>query len=175
MQPPAMAVLNVAYPFAPVGPDPVGGAEQVVAALDARLVRDGHASVVLAACGSRALGQLVTIPPHAGWIDDAARTRTRGVYRDEIARICRDHPIELIHVHGHDCVPDLDVPVVATLHLPRPFYASEVLASPCAARICVSQTQRRTFSPDVAIEDVIENGVAVERYRPSARKERFVL
>ena len=34
----SMTVLNVAYPLAPVGPDAVGGAEQVLSALDAALV-----------------------------------------------------------------------------------------------------------------------------------------
>ncbi|TIU34927.1 MAG: glycosyltransferase family 4 protein, partial [Mesorhizobium sp.] len=33
-----LTVLNVAYPLAPVGPDAVGGAEQVLSALDRALV-----------------------------------------------------------------------------------------------------------------------------------------
>src|SRR3954465_10552397 len=39
-----LCVLNVAYPLAPVGPDAVGGAEQVLAMIDAALVRAGHES-----------------------------------------------------------------------------------------------------------------------------------
>src|ERR1700760_3969171 len=44
----AMLVLEVAYPFAPVGPDAVGGAEQILTALDAGLIRAGNRSVVIA-------------------------------------------------------------------------------------------------------------------------------
>lgn len=40
-----LRVLNVGYPFAPVGPDAVGGAEQVLADLDAALVAAGHRSI----------------------------------------------------------------------------------------------------------------------------------
>lgn len=35
----ALTILSVAYPLSPVGPDAVGGAEQVLAYLDAALVR----------------------------------------------------------------------------------------------------------------------------------------
>ncbi|MBL9025844.1 MAG: hypothetical protein JNL21_26855 [Myxococcales bacterium] len=51
-----LTVLNVAFPFAPVGPDSVGGAEQIVSALDAALLRAGHRSIDLACDGSTAAG-----------------------------------------------------------------------------------------------------------------------
>ena len=47
-----LTVLNVAYPLAPVGPGAVGGAEQIVAALDQALTRVGHRSLVVACQGS---------------------------------------------------------------------------------------------------------------------------
>ena len=54
-----LRILNVAYPLAPIGPDAVGGAEQVLTMLDAALVRAGHESLVLACDGSRASGELI--------------------------------------------------------------------------------------------------------------------
>jgi hypothetical protein len=51
-----LRVLSVAFPFAPVGQDAVGGAEQVLAQLDAALVRAGHGSVVVACAGSSPAG-----------------------------------------------------------------------------------------------------------------------
>ena len=54
-----LSVLNVAYPLAPVGPDAIGGAEQVLARLDAALVRAGHESIVLACEGSVTQGELI--------------------------------------------------------------------------------------------------------------------
>ena len=49
----SFTILSVAYPFAPVGPDTVGGAEQVLAQLDAALVAAGHRSIVVAAASAR--------------------------------------------------------------------------------------------------------------------------
>ena len=48
----SLTVLNVAYPLAPVGPDAVGGAEQVLSHLDAALTRVGHRSIVVACEGA---------------------------------------------------------------------------------------------------------------------------
>jgi hypothetical protein len=47
-------VLSVAYPFAPVRADSVGGAEQILAAIDRGLTRAGYRSLVLACEGSQA-------------------------------------------------------------------------------------------------------------------------
>ena len=46
-----LTILNVAFPFARVSPDPVGGAEQVLAQLDRALVAAGHRSIVVASAG----------------------------------------------------------------------------------------------------------------------------
>ena len=47
-----LAILSVAFPFAPVGPDAVGGAEQVLSSLERALVGAGHRSIVVACAGS---------------------------------------------------------------------------------------------------------------------------
>ena len=47
-----LTVVSVAYPLAPVGPDAVGGSEQILTALDRALVAAGHRSIVL---GNRGL------------------------------------------------------------------------------------------------------------------------
>ena len=60
-----LTILNVAYPFAPVGPDTAGGAEQILGHLDAALARAGHRSLVVACEGSRVAGELVA-PRAAG-------------------------------------------------------------------------------------------------------------
>ena len=53
-----LTVLSVSYPLAPVGPDAVGGSEQVLSALDHALVAQGHRSVVVACEGSQVAGRL---------------------------------------------------------------------------------------------------------------------
>jgi CelD/BcsL family acetyltransferase involved in cellulose biosynthesis/glycosyltransferase involved in cell wall biosynthesis len=172
-----LTVLGVAYPFAAVGPDSVGGAEQVLASIDARLIRDGHDSIVLATAGSRATGHVVTIPPHAGWIDGDARARAGAAYLRELARICDERQIDVVHFHGGDFaeyLPEFELPFVTTLHLPRAFYAPAALVTARVRRIYVSHAQQRTFGAEVESAGVIENGVAVERYQP-ATKADFVL
>ena len=56
-----LTVLSVAYPLTPVGPDSVGGAEQVLTYLDAALVDTGQHSIVVANEGSRTHGTLFPI------------------------------------------------------------------------------------------------------------------
>ena len=57
-----LTILSVAYPLAPTGPDAVGGAEQILTAIDAALVAEGHRSLVIACRGSRAFGELIEVP-----------------------------------------------------------------------------------------------------------------
>src|SRR5437764_10808824 len=47
-----LTVLSVGYALAPVGPAAVGGAEQILSALDQALVAAGHRSLVVAPEGS---------------------------------------------------------------------------------------------------------------------------
>ena len=54
----APVILSVAYPFAPVGPAAVGGAEVVLSHLEAALPSLGFRSVVVAHAASRPVGRL---------------------------------------------------------------------------------------------------------------------
>lgn len=174
-----LTVLSVAFPFAPVHPDPVGGAEHVLGCIDARLARDGHRSIVLAAAGSRTAGEAVEIPaPAKPQIDREAWISAHETYRRELARLLRENAIDVVHFHGVDFidyVPESDVAIVATMHVPRAWYKPHALTSPRIKRVCVSRAQRATFLPDVDIADVIENGVPLERYAPTEKKGDFAL
>jgi len=150
--PPAagMHVLSVAFPFAPASVDAVGGAEQVLAALDLALVRAGHRSTVIACAGSRVAGALVEVPLWPEPIDDAVRAATHAAVRQAIAQTARDHRVDLIHLHGIDFaayLPPPGLPVLATLHLPPSWYAAAAL-SPARANTWlhgVSTSQHRTL------------------------------
>src|SRR5438067_7336215 len=85
--PPVLTVLQVAYPFAPVGPDAIGGAEQVLSLLDEALVAAGHRSIVIACAGSRARGTLIELPSPPSPIDDAARAAAQVRVRAAIAEV----------------------------------------------------------------------------------------
>ena len=72
-----LTILSVAYPFAPVGPDAVGGAEQVQAQVERATVKAGHRSIVIAMEGSQVAGELIAIPRQQGALDESARLAGR--------------------------------------------------------------------------------------------------
>ena len=47
-----LTVLSAGYSLVPIGPDAVGGSEQILAALDRALVAHGHRSIVAGCAGS---------------------------------------------------------------------------------------------------------------------------
>ncbi len=141
-----MHVLSVAYPFAPVGPDAVGGAEQVLTAIDDTLVRAGHRSSVIACAGSRVAGKLIALPVAGGPIDEAAHAAVRAAVAAAVAQ----GRVDLVHLHGidfADYLPPPGPPVLATLHLPPAWYSPAALspARPGTWLHGVSDTQHRAL------------------------------
>jgi len=175
-----LTVLLVAYPLAPVGRDTVGGAEQILAALDDALARAGHRSIVVACAGSRVAGRLVATPAPAGPLDEAARAAARARHRAALEEtIARDAP-DLVHMHGldfHECLPPPGVPVLATLHLPPAWYPPEALRPdrPRTYLNCVSAAQHRCCPAGPALLPPIENGVPVHRFDARVRRRGFAL
>ncbi len=120
-----LTVLSVAYPLAPVGPDAVGGAEQVLSALDRALMAAGHRSIVVAREDSVVAGELRPVPRAAGPLDAAAQGAARAATAAAIAAALRDAPADAVHLHGvdfHHYLPPPGPPVLVTLHLPPSFY-----------------------------------------------------
>lgn len=170
-----LSVLSVAYPFAPVSPDPVGGAEQVLSRLDGALIERGHCSTVLAMEGSRARGRLLGIPAPAGLIDEAARARAHGAVREAIAHCLRHEAVDLVHMHGVDFasyLPEAGVPVLVTLHMPLELYPARVLQAgrPGLWLLPVSRTQANAAFPQASLLPPIENGVALPPRASPARR-----
>src|SRR5215471_14021472 len=97
-----LSVLSIAYPFAPVSPDAVGGAEQVLSQLDAALVRAGHNSVVVACEGSSIRGKLVAMRRPEGLLNEATQRQVYHEYKLVIRQLLSRLPIDLIHMHGID-------------------------------------------------------------------------
>jgi glycosyltransferase involved in cell wall biosynthesis len=175
-----LTVLSVAYPLAPVGPDAVGGAEQVLSCLDRALVEAGHRSLVIACAGSSTHGQLVEVPRETGPLDDAARARAWARHRAAVAGVLERWPVDLVHLHGidfHAYLPPPGVPALATLHLPPDWYPSEALVPqrPDTWLHCVSQAQAKvcTLSPNLL--PPITNGVPVAELTARHAKRNFAL
>jgi glycosyltransferase involved in cell wall biosynthesis len=177
----SLTVLSVAYPFAPVSPDTPGGAEQVLAQLDAALVRAGHRSLVVASAGSRIAGALVATDAPAAPFDDAQRQQTWDAHRRSIAQVLASERVDLVHMHGVDfpryLPPPGEVPILVTLHLPPSWYPPEVFAHGRAdLRLqCVSRTQQRACPPSARMLAPITNGVPVQALQAHVRKRNFAL
>jgi glycosyltransferase involved in cell wall biosynthesis len=163
-----LTILNVAYPLAPVGPDAVGGAEQILTCLDEALVRAGHTSVVVAAEGSTTRGVLLPVATVKGHLDERTQAAAHAATRHAIEHALRNYPVDLIHVHGLDFdryLPPPGPPLLATLHLPVHMCAPSVfgLARPDTYLHGVSCTQHASLPPTrVPVLDPIPNGVPVE-------------
>jgi glycosyltransferase involved in cell wall biosynthesis len=176
-----LTVLNVAYPLAPVGPDAVGGVEQVVTRLDAALVRAGHRSLVVACEGSVIEGTLLAVPGHRGALTAGVRRAAHERHRTAIASALARWPVDLVHLHGvdfHAYLPPPGVPALATLHLPPGWYPPWVfrLERPRTWLHCVSRAQRRSCPPDARLLlDEIDNGVPVEALSARCAKRGFAM
>jgi glycosyltransferase involved in cell wall biosynthesis len=175
-----LTVLNVAYPLAAVSEATAGGAEQVLLTLDCGLVQHGHHSLVLAAAGSRCHGLLIPVEIPSGNLDQHAKQEARRQFRVALNHALDRHSVDIIHMHGidfHEYLPNCDLPIVVSLHLPLSWYEPRALARvpENVSLVCVSHSQARTAPSGVEISRVIPNGVDLERFHPAGRKGNYVL
>jgi glycosyltransferase involved in cell wall biosynthesis len=175
-----LTILSVAYPFANVGPDAVGGAEQVLAQVERAAVDAGHRSIVIAMEGSQVAGELLPIPRHEGVLDQATRAEAHAAVRHAIARALRSEDIDVLHFHGMDFaeyLPELGPPALITLHLPPDWYPFRIWRSsrPRTYFHCVSESQQERCPERAHLWPVIPNGVEVKSFHPRDRKCGFAL
>jgi glycosyltransferase involved in cell wall biosynthesis len=175
-----LTVLNVAYVFAPVGPDTAGGAEQVLSALDRALVATGHQSLVIACAGSKTEGRLLATGPLPVKFTEDSRHRGQAMHRRRIEEALRAWPVDVVHCHGCDFaeyLPPPGVPTLVTLHLPVDHHPPEALSACRPGRYfnCVSASQRRSFPETDAMLPEIPNGVPVARLRARHARRGFAL
>ncbi|MFP5238060.1 MAG: glycosyltransferase [Acidobacteriota bacterium] len=176
----SLRVLNVAFPFAPVGPSGVGGAERIVAELDGALVDAGYGSMVLACEGSEVRGELIPVrAPRYPTLDDATQNEIRRRMQAALDAALASREIDLIHMHGVDfhryrVAPG--IPVLVTLHLPIAWYPREAWSFRKPVRFCcVSQSQRKSCPPELGDIAVIENGVPLFPLDGTRTRENFAL
>lgn len=172
-------VLSVAYPFAPVGPRCVGGAEQIATQLDRAMVESGHQSLVIASEGSLAAGELFTVPRFHSATDLPSTSMWRARYGQPILdQLIATRAIDLIHVHDiafHEYRWPAHIPVLVTLHLPPSWYPVQAwkIKQPNIQLQYVSESQRRSGPAALGGAPVIANGV--DLCAPSREKENFAL
>ena len=160
-------VVQVAYPLAPTGADAVGGAEQVLSAIDTALVRAGHRSTVIACAGSQAADRLVSHDVPAGDITDDVRSEVHATVQANIIRVVQTDAVDVVHLHGidfHAYLPPAGPPCLVTLHLPTAWYPAVALhpRRPDTWLHCVSDAQHRDCPPSPALLPPVPNGVPVD-------------
>lgn len=175
-----LTVLSVAYPFAPVTEDAVGGAEQVLWALDRAIVRAGHRSLVIAQEGSRVAGTLVPVPAAEGRITHDAQWGSGEDMRGAIRYVLDRWPVDVVHLHGADFagyLPPPGVPVLATLHLPPAWYPPGIFRLERADTWLnpVSRAQAAACPDSPRVLDPIPNGVAVGALRTLVRRRGWAV
>lgn len=163
-EPAAAVILFVAFPYAPIGPQAVGGAEVICSQLEATAASFGFPSVVVANASSSPRGQLYPTSVPAGPITDEVRAEVEKRQQAQIDRALSENPIGLVHMHGLDfasyTVPE-DTPVMVSVHLPPSWYPDTIWDMPPNYHfICVSETQRAACPAHVRDRVlVIPNGV----------------
>ncbi len=164
-----MTILLAAYPFAGIGEEAVGGAEQILTILKGGLTRAGYRALVVAA-DNTPLGLLDERALEAGW-----RRHSKAI-RDKLSRF----RVDLLHMHGvdfHRYMPACDIPLLTTLHLPSEFYPDNVLNLPRreVSFNCVSRSQCQAFEARGLAPAMIPNGIELRRFGFSGRKRDFAL
>jgi len=169
-----LRILYVAYPLLPVSHESCGGAEQVLCSLERLMHRRGHATTVAAPAGSRVSGDLLVTAWPTNEPDQLERCEReqRAAIIEAIRRCEREgKPFDLVHDHSGafwQFAAQFDLPVLATLHLPRDSYRDELFSGVAANLFfnCVSQPQSQQFKELPNFTGVIENGVDLGQFRP---------
>ncbi len=170
-----LTILSVAYPLAPVGPDAVGGAEQVLAQVERAAVEAGHRSIVIAVEGSQVAGKLIPIGCQPDPYDLVA---VHEDVRQAIDGVLATEEVDVMHFHGIDCdeyFPANGPPAIVTLHLPPEWYPKSIWTHPNTHLHCVSESQQRTCPETAELWPPIPNGVDLGSFRPRWRKCGFAL
>jgi glycosyltransferase involved in cell wall biosynthesis len=166
-------ILYIAYPLLPVSEHSAGGAEQMLWTLEREMAQRGIRTTVAASAGSSISGELF-VTGEACFLPDEFERRNRE-HQDRIVAFIRScerqgRTLDLVHDESGSFwtrAGEIDVPVLATLHLPRDFYPAEYfddLAENVSFN-CVSESQARTFAD--LNPAVVSNGILLENFEPN--------
>ncbi|HWF03357.1 MAG TPA: glycosyltransferase family 4 protein, partial [Candidatus Angelobacter sp.] len=165
-------VLYVAYPLLTVSCELAGGAEQVLWTLEREVTGRGVLTTVAASAGSQVSGELFATGEPCSQPDDYERRRVE--HEDQAVELIRQRAREggafdLVHDMSGSFwrrAAEMDVPVLATLHLPRSFYPPQNFENiPANVSFnCVSESQARSFSDLKNMIGVAPNGIALKKF-----------
>jgi glycosyltransferase involved in cell wall biosynthesis len=176
-------ILYVAYPLLPVSDESCGGAEQMLSALEAEIADRGNFTTIAACNGSRARGVVFATGRET---TEADQFESRNQEHEErVLNLLRETrgsqpAFDLIHDKSGSFwrrAAGIDVPVLATLHLPRHFYPKDAFDHlPQNLYFnCVSETQQQTFADLPNVIATIPNGIPVTRFPFVREKQDYLL
>jgi glycosyltransferase involved in cell wall biosynthesis len=173
-----MKILYAGYPLLAINEESCGGAEQILVNVERGMHSRGHRTALAAADGSRCAGELIATGVVADALDGLEQRERE--QRDAVRAALRRRSFDFIHDHSGSLwkrAREFDLPIVATLHLPRSMYASQLFEDvpPNVFFNCVSQSQALSFGDLPNFCGVVENGIDVDRFPLARDKEDFVL
>jgi len=162
-------ILYIAYPLLTVSEESAGGAEQVLWTLEREMARRGVHTTVAASAGSAISGELFPTGEACNQIDDFERRNRE--HQEKIIAFIRQQSrtFDLIHDMSGSFwtrAADIDLPILATLHLPRSFYPPQSFhkVAPNVNFNCVSHSQAASFTDLENMFGVVPNGIALDRF-----------
>ncbi len=174
------SVLYVAYPLLPVTRESCGGAEQMLITTEGAMHSRGWRTCLAAAAGSRPAGEHFFTGTPAQATDCFEKREAEQSQR--ILDMLRGHAGRFDFIHDKSGsfwrhAGAFDLPVLATLHLPRSFYPTGIFENaPENVRFnCVSESQARSFTDLPRMLGVVQNGIALDRFRLSARRDGYLV
>src|SRR6266571_17702 len=162
-------ILYVAYPLLTVSDESAGGAEQILWTLEREMARRGALTTVAASASSHVSGELFSTGDPCTQPDDYDRRRVEHEDRvvDLVRRRAREgKAFDLVHDQSGSFwrrAAEIDIPVLATLHLPRSFYPAGIFDGipENVSFNCVSGSQARSFAGLKGLIGVAPNGIAL--------------
>ena len=164
-----MKVLYVSYPLLTVSEESAGGAEQMLWTLEREIAARGISTTVAASSGSRVAGELFATGAPCNRPDDFERRNHE--HQQRVVELVKSRRFDLVHDKSGSFwirAKEVDVPVLATLHLPRHFYPT-VYFENIPERVsfnCVSASQARNFSDLPHLTGVVSNGILLNNFQP---------
>ena len=173
-------ILYVAYPLLPVSSESCGGAEQMLSVVESEIAGRGHFTTVAACAGSQARGAVFSTGRET--IEHDRFTERDSEHHARILDLLRltRNTFDLVHDKSGSFwrrAVECNVPVLATLHLPRHFYPGESFRNlPQNLYFnCVSDAQSRSFSNVKNVLSVVRNGIPVSEFPFTPEKEDYLL
>ena len=165
-------ILYIAYPLLTVSAESAGGAEQMLWTLEREVAQRGIQTTVAASAGSRVSGALFSTGEPGALPDDYERRNREHQEKvvEFVAQSAREgRAFDLLHDKSGSFWPraqEVDVPVLATLHLPRSFYPPQSFQDvpENVSFNCVSESQALSFSDLPALLGTVPNGIALDQF-----------